>query len=499
MLRYLGVKAKTRLPHRFSEGYGLSEKIVDEIDEGLVITVDNGIAAVEAIQKAKDKGLEVIIIDHHLRRDDGLLPPADIIIDPNAIEGSCEFTDYCGGGLAYKLAEKLIDDETYLKKLSCFAAIATVADVMPLLNENRKIVVDGMRNMVIPEYRTTGLGALMRAKRLEKCVTAKDIGFSIGPCINAAGRLLDDGAEKALHAVSFDGDEAMASVYADELNRLNESRKDIVKKEMLRVNEQIEEGAMFADSPIIIYLEGVGEGIVGILAGRVAEDYGVPCIVFTDSKIPGIIKGSGRSGGDVHLKNLLDETNAKMHEMTWNGEQMGIWKYGGHKGAAGISIRKDFLDTFYQVTQDLCPERTGFDPNTLYYDLEIEAKEIPQMFHEVQKYAPYGEGNPEIVFKIKNYELVPKEYGFAKTMGAEKQHIRFSSRECETTAFNLSEKFVLEEKPRKIDMIGVLALNTFGEVSMNVEAADFEKVEEKKKMTSLAQMLAEKAAARTAM
>jgi hypothetical protein len=95
--------------------------------------------------------------------------------------------------------------------------------------------------------------------------------------------------------------------------------------------------------------------------------------------------------------------------------------------------------------------------------------------------------------------LVPKEYGFAKTMGAEKQHIRFSSRECETTAFNLSEKFILEEKPRKIDMIGVLALNTFGEVSMNVEAADFEKVEEKKKMTSLAQMLAEKAAARTAM
>ena len=204
LLRELGVKPKIRIPRRFSEGYGLSENIIDELEPGLLITVDNGIVAHAAIQKAKEKGFYVIVTDHHL--SDGIsLPNADVIIDPNAIPGSADFNGYCGAGIAYKLAVEILGkDHPLVPVLLSFAAIATVADVMPLIHENRFIVKDGLESMT-GKGRTIGLLALLERCGFESYITAKDIGFKIAPVLNAPGRLEDDGAMKSLRQLVFNG------------------------------------------------------------------------------------------------------------------------------------------------------------------------------------------------------------------------------------------------------------------------------------------------------
>jgi single-stranded-DNA-specific exonuclease len=264
-IKELGGIVKVRLPKRFSEGYGLSTKIVDEIDEGLIITVDNGIVAFDAVEQAKAKGLTVIITDHHLPDDSGKLPDADIIINPH-IKGTADFEDYCGAGIAYKLAQKLIDNPKTLKKLSCFAAIGTICDVMPLIEENRLIVIEGLRNLVTYGCRTSGMYSLLKANDLDRHITAENIGYKIGPIINAAGRLKDDGAYDAYKVVSYDGpfDETLGL----ELVELNETRKKIVADSMAKIRSNIQSNCLFGEFPLVVYEPKLNEGIVGILAGR---------------------------------------------------------------------------------------------------------------------------------------------------------------------------------------------------------------------------------------
>ena len=193
MLKAKNIPHRIRLPKRHLEGYGLNEKIIDEIETGIVLTVDNGIAAIPAIKKAKDKGLYVIVVDHHqpvLNQEtkEVILPEADIIIDPHAIKGQADFDYYCGAGLTYKVAEAWFGKDHYImKKLSSLAAIGTVGDVVELKGDNRKIVRSGLKNMLTKEGRTIGLLKLMQTFNLSERVTAEDIGFSISPAINACG------------------------------------------------------------------------------------------------------------------------------------------------------------------------------------------------------------------------------------------------------------------------------------------------------------------------
>ena len=190
-------EVSVRLPRRYSEGYGLSEKIIDESESGLIITVDNGIAAIDAIKKAKDKGIDVIILDHHLGGEK--LPCADIIVDPHC-EGMSTFKHYCGAGLAYRFAEMLITNKDLLDKLLVLAGIATVADVVPLIGANRYLVRQSLK-LINRGIATSGVLALVRKMRLEK-ITAEDYGYKIGPVCNASGRLLDDGAMDIFHLLS---------------------------------------------------------------------------------------------------------------------------------------------------------------------------------------------------------------------------------------------------------------------------------------------------------
>lgn len=474
----LKAKVKYRIPKRISEGYGISEKIIDEIDSGIIITVDNGIAAIEAIKKAKEKGLKVIVIDHHLKNENGILPDADIIIDPNAIENSAEFNGYCGAGLAYRVAEILVEDKKLLEKLLCFASLGTIADVMQLKSENRRIVKDGLQNMVSFGKRTSGLASILSSCELNKHITATDVAFKIGPMLNAPGRLYDDGAKIAVEALVYDGK------YKEDIGlnliKINEERKAVVKESVEKVKENISCNCLYGDFPLIIYEPGLNEGIVGIIAGRLAEEQNIPVIVFTDTEDEKIIKGSARSAQGVHLKNLLDKCSDK------------IYKYGGHAEAAGISIEKDKLYDFMDAMRDNVEEPDTSIPNDIvYYDLEIDANDLKRTFSEVQKYEPYGEGNPKIVFKIKDYKLSPRYSGYYKTLG-DGTHIKLFGVGSSAIWFSGAKEYFDLKEPKQVDIIGKLSCSYFRDMpELQVEVIDLKDATQKIEKSALGKRLEE--------
>jgi len=206
LLDYFHAEVIARLPKRFSEGYGLNAKVVDSIldaNPDIVITIDNGIVAVEEIATLKSHGIDVVIIDHHLRRDDGAIPNADVIVDPHVIEGS-DFDGFCGAGLAYKLASQIVGTTApaLLNSLQTLACIGTIADVMPLLYENRIIVKEGLQKINAGKS-VVGIHALLGLLGLYE-IDTNEVAFKLGPIINAAGRMKDDGAELALALLTTD-------------------------------------------------------------------------------------------------------------------------------------------------------------------------------------------------------------------------------------------------------------------------------------------------------
>lgn len=471
-----GITVKTRLPKRFSEGYGLSVKIIDEIDSGLVITVDNGIAAIDAIKKAKDKGLSVVIIDHHMPVMDKdektmILPDADIIVDPH-IENESEFKDYCGAALAYHFAKELLPDKK-LKDLLILASIATVSDVMPLIGPNRTMVKDGLeyinKGLSVP-----GLQSLINAMSLGNHITESTYGFKIGPAFNAPGRLYDNGAEKGLALLLSTRNDPKIKFRAKGLNDINEKRKNIVKKtiEVIDATTNFDSPDEFSfdinvsesRKPIVYYNNSIGEGIIGIIAGRLCENEQCPVIVFTDSSNQELLKGSGRSTKDIHLKKCLD----KMKDV--------IVGYGGHAGAAGLSIKKTdlnkFIERFNEVVGPLPSKITD-----VYYDLDLEENDnLEDILKELKTYSPYGEGNPELIFKITS-ELNSKTYNL---MGKEddKNHFSIESMngKIKFVAFDMVKKYEELGKPNKIEAVGHLTEHWFNEKkTIKFEIIDFDK------------------------
>ena len=492
MLTAKKIPHRIRLPKRHSEGYGLNEKIIDEIDNGIVLTVDNGISALPAIKKAKAKGLYVIVVDHHqpyLNPDtkEVMLPEADIIIDPHAIAGQADFNFYCGAGLTYKIAEKWFGKNHWLmKKLVSFAAIGTVGDVVTLTKGNRKIVKMGLESILTREGRTTGLMKLMKVFNIWDRITAEDIGFSISPAINACGRLgapvAPKEAEQSLELLTFNGSFDDAEYMANEIagrnlegrESVNEMRKKLVKAADRAAEEIISNNAMYGDAPMVIYIPDINEGIIGIVAGHLTEKYNVPSIVFTDSnKDPSVLKGSGRSIPDVDLKALLDKCATDM---------LG---YGGHPGAAGLSILKNNLDVF----RDHLQENIGdfdFEEKELTYDLEISESDIESLIPELDKFGPYGEGNEQPVFLIRDFKLYPKDNSLFKISGADNEHISFFGTCSKMNAFWLHDKYIEIGQPKYLNIIGTLDKQVYkGEATYGMKILDMEAAPEPKKTRTL--------------
>lgn len=504
-LRALGYEdhVTVRLPKRFSEGYGVSEKAIDEFEgNSLLITVDNGISAIEPIKKAKDKGMTVMVVDHHLPATDGngapVYPDADLIIDPNAIEGSADFNGYCGAGLAYRIMCQLINDRKVLIRLLCLAAVATIADSVPLTYENRRIVRYGLHYMTDMGYATTGLFALLSLCDCNEYVSETDIGFKIAPCLNAPGRLYDDGAKQSFLLMSFEGDLREAKLMAEKQLTDNEKRKELSDEWTKKINEQIQKEHLEADNPMTIYAPGVPEGIIGIIAGRIAEEWHTPCILLGDAEQAGILKGSARSSGDVHLYNLLK-----------HGE-MYLLRFGGHAPAAGLSLKAENLNAFRHVMQDtlmnLYPGFTREEMPTVY-DMELDGRKRDQVLHvfeEVIRYSPYGQGNPAPVIRLKNLAVVPvrtedglSNFRYLKNNAG----ILIHATDYSCISFKEPERYVAIGAPGCIDLVGSVQLHYYkGKFDYRFEFSGLEESGHNQKpgKSGFAKLLEQKARDRTA-
>ena len=493
-LEYVGFKnVSYRIPKRFSEGFGINTTIIDEVDSGLIITCDNGVAQPEAIQKAKDKGLTVIIIDHHepiVEEGKNILPPADVIIDPNAIEGSADFNGYCGAGLSYRFAKKLIammpvprpDMFTFQKKLLALAAIGTVADVMELREENYVFVRNGLKALNSPNESTSGTYALASAFSLAGHVTAHDIGFKLGPAINACSRMKDDGAKDAVNLLTFDESYPKAIPMAETIIAVNDARKAAKEKALEVANKVIIDNCLMGDVPLVVKLEDVPEGVIGIIAGKLCEEYHVPAIVLTRTE-DGILRGSSRSCGNYHMKNNLD----KCSEL--------LLKYGGHECAAGLSLLEEnydrFIEAIQQTASDFEFEETAAD---VVYDLEIKASDIPDTIKALKKFEPFGNGNAAPVFKVTNYSINPKGGSFVNkvTSSYDITKLFYKSDVC-AIGFDMTNRFE-GETPKCVTLVGTLNDNYFGnKVTHQVEFTDFKVEKLDKVMTPLAEKLSKMA------
>lgn len=479
---YTGNVPYVRIPKRRAEGYGLSMNIVDEIDSGLVITVDNGIAAVDQVAKAKAKGLDVVVLDHHGIREDGLIPKADVVVDPSAIPGSA-FNDYCGAALAYRFAKELIPNSKNLDKMLVFASIATVADVMELVGDNRNIVRRGLE-LVNQRKVTQGFNTLLNVLNVNYA-NEETYGFKIGPVINASGRLFDDGPDDVLRLITndcnvFDDDQMAANEeLAKVLEKRNTMRQDMVKNHMAIAHQIIEEQNLTDNAIMMVYSPDFDEGIVGIVAGNLTEEYHRPAIAFTDGKKAGVMKGSARNYGDTHMKEMCDYAK-ELFLSSVNDKGEISYAYGGHKGAAGMSVPKENLDALRNKMNEYL-KNTGFDyeaeSDTTYYDLELPEIKVTETIKRLNELAPFGQGNPRPIFKIEGYSLAPKGADFVKVMGKDKNHLKFFGKYTDAVGFDMVKAYEEAGRPKTMNVLGNLSQNFYqGKFYNQIEVLEFEPI-----------------------
>jgi len=392
-----------RFPRRFSEGYGVSEKAVDEMPKGaLLFTADNGISAYGPVSKAKQAGHTVIVTDHHPLNEGESLPPADILVDPNA-GGAEQASDYrfrCGAGLMYELARMLITRKTPLYRCLLFAGIATISDVVPLTGANFRLARNMLSHICDSRYQTAGLHAMLSILDCGTVCTEEDLAFRLIPALNAPGRLYDNGAHMAFDLLTFQGSAPAARRMALQIRDINEKRKEEVETGVALAETEIKTRHMEHDRALVIYRPEFPEGVVGIIAGHLAERYHVPAFVLTKYEAPDKApyeagklygKGSGRTAGDVDLKSVL--TSAKEY----------LPSFGGHPKAAALTMDLARLDEFREFLNRIVPEQKQPDGPTA--DLDIREKDIPTVFQDCQTYAPYGEGNPAVRVHIQRAEI----------------------------------------------------------------------------------------------
>ncbi|MBR6452321.1 MAG: single-stranded-DNA-specific exonuclease RecJ [Lachnospiraceae bacterium] len=397
-LQACGADVSWQLPERLKDGYGLNRNIIGKANDdriSLLLTCDNGIAAVEEIAYAKELGMCVVVTDHHEPRE--ILPPADAIVDPKQPACTYPDTEICGAVVAYKLSQALCKKkEIHLPEgLLQFAAFATVCDVMPLLKENRIIVQCGMREMAHTD--NTGLAALIDVTGCDRSnLSPYHLGFILGPCVNATGRL--DEATRALN-LFLSKDIKEAAILANTLKELNEQRKEktlfYTKKAIDLVGTGDGNNPVLAgDNVLVIYLPDCHESIAGIVAGKVKEHYYKPTIVLTDSEDPGIVKGSGRS---IEGYGMFDALCAVSDVFV---------KFGGHKMAAGMSLKQEKID---ELRRRLNENETLSEEDLTEKVLIDIAMPLPyvtaEFVDELERLNPYGVGNPRPVFAQKGLKI----------------------------------------------------------------------------------------------
>ena len=383
------------VPHRINDGYGINEHLIDNaINEGIdtIITCDNGIAAYNQVKYAKENGLTVIVTDHHDVPFDEVngvkeyrVPPADAVVNPKQEDCQYPFRLLCGAGVAYKLIsliyERLRLDTKDMEEYREFMAIATVGDIVDLIDENRVVVKYGLKH--IAHTVNTGLKALV-----EECgvdinnISSYHIGFVIGPCLNASGRL--DTARKAIELMLCKNTEEAHNM-ARELITLNTERKQMTEDETAKAIELVEKNDMLKDRVLVIYLPDCHESIAGIIAGRIKERYYRPTFVITNAEEGA--KGSGRS---IEGYNMYEEINKCKNVLT---------KYGGHPMAAGLSLETADIDVFRKMLNDNATlDESDLIPKT-WIDVPMPVGYASMgLVGQLKLLEPFGKGNEKPVF-----------------------------------------------------------------------------------------------------
>ena len=396
-IKHCGGNVSTQIPDRMKDGYGINESMIraaaeDGIDT--ILTCDNGISAFSQIQTAKDFGMTVIVTDHHEVPADGereILPPADAVIDPKQRSCSYPFPEICGAVVAYKLVQALYEEsgvsrEEWLELLE-FAAIATVGDVMKLQDENRMIVKYGLKKL--GHTKNLGLRKLAEKTNLDlSSITAYHIGFVIGPCLNAGGRLQT--AKLAL-SMFLAKDEETAEELAQELKDLNDMRKDMTEHWTAEA-KVLADTQYRNDKVLVIFLPDCHESLAGIIAGRLREYCQKPAIVLTRSEEA--VKGSGRSIESYHMFQKLSEVKDLM------------LKFGGHPMAAGLSLLEENIDEFRRELN----ERSGLTEEDfkakLWIDVPMPIDYINErLVEELKILEPFGQGNEKPLFAQKQVRI----------------------------------------------------------------------------------------------
>lgn len=402
-LERLGADVDSDIPDRISDGYGLNRHLVERAYEAGVdtlITCDNGIAAADEIAYGKEMGMTVIVTDHHevpFDEHDGekryRIPPADAVMDPKQPNCLYPFKGLCGAAVAYKLMEALWEsmgkDSADLDDLIENVAIATIGDVMDLEDENRIFVKEGLQ--MLRRTKNPGLKALIECTGIDKnSLNSYHIGFVLGPCINASGRL--DTAKRALELLRA-GTQKEADILAGDLKALNDSRKDMTEEAVKQAEEQVETTTISKDKVLVVYLPDCHESLAGIVAGRIRENYYKPVFVLTDAEEG--VKGSGRSIDGYHM---YEELNKCKEFLT---------KFGGHRLAAGLSLPKENVGKFREMLNKKCTLTEEEMKEKVTIDMEMPFGCVTEgLVKELELLEPFGKGNTKPVFAARDVTLL---------------------------------------------------------------------------------------------
>lgn len=409
----LGADVDTDIPDRIKDGYGLNQMLIDralEDDVDTIITCDNGIAAMNEIAYGKENGMTIVVTDHHEvpyleenREKKYLLPPADAVVDPHRADCEYPFKGLCGAAVAYKLVEVLYrvsgkseqEVEHLQESLMENVAIATIGDVMDLVGENRVFVKKGLE--LLKTTKNEGLHALMQCTGVDTAnLNTYHIGFVIGPCINAGGRL--DTAKRALELLNASNRREAVTLAAD-LKELNDSRKEMTEEGVEEAVRQIESSSWKDDQVLVVYLPECHESIAGIIAGRIKERYYRPTFVLTKGETG--VKGSGRS---IESYDMFAEMSRCRELFT---------KFGGHKLAAGLSLEEEKVEVFRKRINELADLTEEDLQMKVSIDMRLPFPYInEELIHELKILEPFGKGNGKPLFAESKLRVIqPRIFG----------------------------------------------------------------------------------------
>lgn len=473
VLKYLTPNVCYYVPSRFTDGYGLNNKAIDGIkadNVDLLITVDCGSTSPNEVDYAKSLGMEVIITDHHRLREGQ--DPACLFVNPKRLDSKYPYTELSGCGVAFKLAQgmqRVLEErgdltitKGRLNSLLDLVAISTVADVVPLLDENRNLVKYGLDR--INRRTRTGLNSLLERLDInDKVITSSNVAFILAPNLNALGRM--DSASMGVRLLASLDEKEELDKLADETVRTNIKRKS-VQEETAKICENSLSSMDCGEYAPIIYAPGAHEGVAGIVAGNLKERFHKPVCIVTPAD-DGSLKGTGRSVQGINL-----------HELFENCGDVFL-RFGGHAGACGFSLKSECLDQFRQKMQELVKVQIDNDPSLKEESLVIE-KELAEnektleFAAALQKLEPFGEGNPVPLFCVKGAHI-----SNAYTMGSDGQHLRFNIASADgicinCVLFSRANDFKdIVFSGSRVDVAGELDINEYrGERKLQIKVKD---------------------------